>query len=345
MENKNFTIVLIRVISMVFIILCHVVCYYKFIPGSNFLGQIFNVGVYTFFIISGYLYGNKEISDFKFWIKKRWCKIVIPIIVLAIINIFLLSCIGKTINPLCIIYYSLNIQGVSFISDKFNSFFDFGISNLAHLWFATIIMLCYCLIPVFQKSKKFFLQKSEKYEFLLVLFLFILNFIVTTVLDITLIYFIVFYFGYIFANHELEKTNISNKKYILVTSFMLCFQIIRLLVKFEFDQTNFYTAIVGISHFALGFWIFITLFKIREFFPQKTESLASLKIVKWLDENSYYVYLTHGMFCIGESLNVFIRFDNIAISSVLFLLLTFGMTYLLAKISNIIIRKCTFFYE
>lgn len=332
MENKNLTISLTRVLAMFLIILCHIIGYYKVIPGSGFLGQIFNVGVYIFFIISGYLYGNKVIDNFKSWFKKRWCKIVIPIIILTIIDMLLLIVAEENVSIISFIYYSLNIQGLTFISKNIFPNLNLGISNLGHLWFATIIMLCYCLIPVFQKSKKIIYQKGKRYEFLLVLFLLVLNFIVTTVFDITLIHFIVFYFGYILGTYELDNVNVSNKKYILGTFFMLCIQLTRLLVKSEFDQTNFYTATVGISHFALGFWIFITMFKIGEYFPRKTEYLANLKFIKWLDKNSYYVYLTHGMFCMGESLNVFIIFDNIVISSALFLLLTFGITYLLAKI-------------
>jgi len=46
-----------RVLATVFILLCHVVKFYTIIPGHMELGQLFNVGVPMFIIISGYLYG------------------------------------------------------------------------------------------------------------------------------------------------------------------------------------------------------------------------------------------------------------------------------------------------
>ena len=54
------SIKLVSVIATLFILVCHVVSYYYFIPGSGQLGQFFNVGVPMFIIISGYLYGLKS---------------------------------------------------------------------------------------------------------------------------------------------------------------------------------------------------------------------------------------------------------------------------------------------
>lgn len=334
--EKNNTISLVRVISMFLIVLCHIIGYYKFIPGSGFLGQIFNVGVYTFFIISGYLYGNKIITNFKVWIKKRWCKIVIPVIIVTFIDILLLSIAKENISVMSFLYYFFNIQGLTFISENIFRNLNFKIVNLGHLWFTTIIMLCYCFVPLFQKVKKYLNKVGIKYEILMVSILFVLNFIITATFNVTFIYFIVFYFGYIMSSLELEKNNISNKKYVFFTFLMMIIQLIRLATKAHFDQTTFYIAIVGISHFILGLWIFITMFKLRDFSTQKVEYIANLKLVKWLDRNSYNIYLTHGMFCMGETLNVFCKFDNIFVSSLLFCILTIGMVYILAKFLNII---------
>lgn len=53
-ESKIITI--IRSFAMVVIILCH---YCDYFEGVEFLSQLFNVGVPIFFIISGFLYGQK----------------------------------------------------------------------------------------------------------------------------------------------------------------------------------------------------------------------------------------------------------------------------------------------
>lgn len=59
-ERKNPVISLSRVIGMLFILICHTIKYYSFIPGHGILGNFFNCGVYIFLIISGYLYGGKK---------------------------------------------------------------------------------------------------------------------------------------------------------------------------------------------------------------------------------------------------------------------------------------------
>lgn len=324
---------------MIFIVLCHIIGYYKFVPGNTFLGQIFNVGVYIFFIISGYLYGGKEVTKIKKWLKKRWCKIVIPVIILTIIDIVILRFLGKAVSLFSLMYYGLNLQGLSKLSTRNITTINLGIENLGSLWFTTIIMLCYCLLPIIQWIHKKQKNKSESYGIIIFLFLLISNFLISVLFNITFIYFIVFYFGYLVSKMGLEKKYITNKKYIALTLIMISIQIARFYMKLKMDETQFYIACVGMSHFILGFWMFITTFKMKEAFSGMVELLGESKPILWLDENSYYIYLTHGLFCMGKELNVFTLFDNIFVSSLLFIILTLVMTYILKKISDVIIKN------
>ena len=68
--GKNAAIEYIRVIGMVLILLCHFSQYY----GSD-LALWFNVGVQIFLIVSGFLYGSKEIEDPVAFIGKQFKKI------------------------------------------------------------------------------------------------------------------------------------------------------------------------------------------------------------------------------------------------------------------------------
>ena len=81
LNHKN-DISLLRVVSMFLIILCHIIKYYDFIPGSKILGQVFNVGVEIFFLISGYLYAGKMISFYLDWYKERIRKIYFPVLII-----------------------------------------------------------------------------------------------------------------------------------------------------------------------------------------------------------------------------------------------------------------------
>ena len=75
--KRDVSIQLIRILSMFLIIIgCHLISEF----GNDILkkaGQIFNVGVYIFLFISGYLYGDKIIKNKKKWYFKRLKRILI----------------------------------------------------------------------------------------------------------------------------------------------------------------------------------------------------------------------------------------------------------------------------
>ena len=57
-SEKNYAISLLRFIAMIFIVICHFFQYYNLE-----LAWWFNVGVQIFLCISGFLYGNKKITN------------------------------------------------------------------------------------------------------------------------------------------------------------------------------------------------------------------------------------------------------------------------------------------
>ena len=108
---KNASISVSRVAATILIVICHIVKYYTFIPGSSLLGQVFNVGVPMFVIISGYLYGEKRDSKWtkekvKTFMFDRWMRVSFPCQIWAVILfICTLSYLPHTIITL------LNLQG------------------------------------------------------------------------------------------------------------------------------------------------------------------------------------------------------------------------------------------
>ena len=71
--ERDNAISAIRLIAMIFIVLCHFFQYY-----DNELAWWFNVGVYIFFAVSGFLYGSRNIMDPISFIKKNFKKILVP---------------------------------------------------------------------------------------------------------------------------------------------------------------------------------------------------------------------------------------------------------------------------
>lgn len=70
-KEKDCVLSAIRLISLIFIIVCHIMQYYGFV-----LAGWFNVGVQMFFFLSGYLHGTKDINNELLFYKKKLLKIL-----------------------------------------------------------------------------------------------------------------------------------------------------------------------------------------------------------------------------------------------------------------------------
>ena len=135
-KNKDFAIQIIRVISMLFIIICHL-CDYSNNPYISSLGQFFNIGVFIFLFISGFLYGSKKIDNNKKWLFHRLKKIMVPVYVFVCFFILFNFILTKFLNLNYFFIYLLDLQ-----------YFFGSMPNIGHLWFCTIIMICYLLLPL-----------------------------------------------------------------------------------------------------------------------------------------------------------------------------------------------------
>ena len=88
-----------RIFSMVLIILCHIVHLYPFIPVSSILGEVLNVGVYTFLAISGYLYGQKNVDRFGSWLARRAVKVMLPSSILSVAVFLGMALVHRWFDP------------------------------------------------------------------------------------------------------------------------------------------------------------------------------------------------------------------------------------------------------
>lgn len=137
-RRESEAIRILRVFSMFSIVLCHILQ-----PLGSRYGDVFNVGVEVFFLISGYLYGHKIIADTKNFYISRIKKIYIPFVVFLIFVLPFYYVIGdfswyKTLK------YLFCLQGIG-------SYY----SGLGHLWFITFILLCYLITPFLQYLRKY----------------------------------------------------------------------------------------------------------------------------------------------------------------------------------------------
>lgn len=328
-------IVLIRVVSTIMIVLCHIVKYYTFIPGHDILGTVFDVGVYVFLFVSGFLYGDKEVTDYSAFIKRRLLKIYIPAMILSITFILVLRFIySQQMGFGEILIYLFNLQGLSFLGILPDDVKLPCVDGLGHLWFVTVIFICYLLIPLFQKTKRLDFKK----QCLLLSALFLISTAIKIFSSLNLIYFVVFYFGYALSACGCFSKKKSFKKHIPIYVIGVSMQLLRIIMMMRFDNTPYYFAFVCISHTALAFMIFAFFADINLFFPRMCERIAQSKILKLMNSCSYYIYLSHGIFSMGY-LNVYEKEYAISVKTLLFFLLTVAVSLILFYLDKFISKN------
>lgn len=332
---KDSAISLIRIISMLFIIICHVGQYY----GSAAIGQLFNVGVPIFLFISGFLYGKKEIHTWMDWGKKRWFALLIPCYVWLLLLVItgLLTHI-EVINGQSCWLVLLNLQGISFLIDAAKWAQMSG--GLGHLWFLTALMLCYAILPLLQKAQPWILARSKGGIFCLIIAAFLTKCICNYTVGVHLGYLLTFSIGYFWS----KRWSMPSSRAIVVWS---CIAIVscalRVGGKMLWDDTFLYNkVIVYISQTLLAICIFQILYWLH-YQTRKSLSYTDMQggPSQYIDKLTFYIYITHYIFLTG-AFNVRQYAENsVTLQLLLFTGLTISSAILLERLSYYPIKWLT----
>ena len=327
--QKNSAIVCCRTISMIMIVLCHVVHHYTFIPGHDFLGNVLNVGVFSFLAISGYLYGSKTITDYKKWFLQRCMTVTLPALLVSVCVISINACIGNKLDFCSVVLYLFNLQGLGFLHYKFYHVFT-EVLVLGPLWFITVIMLCYCLVPLFQKLRCMMGTRNKNHLVLPVAFL--LSCAIQWITGIQMVYFLTFVIGYYLAAYHGERC-IRIPNFVVLTAVAIAAQILRLVLRAICDGTEFYQNYTLFSHMVLGIWIFLCCMACGNYWPKVMDRIAHSRIILALNDYSFYIFLTHYCFCRGK-LNFYELTDNLLNATLGFAAATVLASIVLKRITN-----------
>lgn len=180
---------------MLMIVLCHIISYYTFIPGHQELPDILNAGVYTFLGISGYLYGSRTRTDWAGWMKQRAVKIILPAVILSAVVLTGGYLLGERRDAASVIFNLMQLQGLAFLLLDMGKYVS-GHPLLGPLWFLTVIMLCYCLVPLLQKTRQ--AVRAANPYLLMTAAVFVCFGLCMTV-QVCLFYFLTFSLGYYLA--------------------------------------------------------------------------------------------------------------------------------------------------
>lgn len=319
--KKDVSLQLIRIISMFSIILCHFFNEFCNSPVSN-LSQLFNVGVFVFLFLSGYLYEKKEINNSRIWLLSRLKKIMIPIYVFSafVFAIYIYQGIFK------IRYAFIGMLNLQY-------FFESGI-GLGHLWFITVIVICYFITPILFKYKNHI--KNLLLDLIILIGISCVTCYFNVKLGQLLLYICVYILGYFHSNLKIKRPTGNYKKNIVLISLFCLSCGIRLLFKYYFDDTILYNNIVSsITHTIIALTIF-------DFIHINAVNVKPNKLINHIDNISYYMYITHYIYFVGP-LKVMLM-NNVLLNLIIAIIVSYISALLLYIVSNKIFenipKKC-----
>lgn len=269
-ESKSLT--WIRVFAMFSIILCHLFQTYHKVGWSD----VFNMGVQVFLVMSGFLYGHKQIDDWKKWAQKRINKIYLPYLVflLMVLPLYILfhpeAIIWKAVP-----FYFINLQGFRFLWG--GSFAR--IEGLRHVWFLTAIMCAYASTPI--------LQRVKSNSGLALLFVFVLAGCSYLVFP-TLRYTFVFSWVYLYAIGYLYVQLNPKLKHIFDGLCLVAIVVVLAVLKWD-DLLHVYSFKYRVVHDLVGVFAVVWGVKLLSWVP----NLKVPKIISLFDKYSFHVYLVH----------------------------------------------------
>ena len=318
--NKDYSISFVRFIAMIFIVLCHIFQYF-----DNEMAWWFNVGVQLFLFISGWLYANKKIDNYKKFYLKEFIKILLPYyIYLMIISIIYYIFIPGNINIKDIILSLLLCR---------------TLKGLSHLWFIRYIILCYLLLPLLYKifnDKK--LNKKTIVRILVLFFLFELlglltkNFINGTWINCFIVGLLISRYKDILKKRILLSC-LAFTSIVLIGIEIIIKYIIN--IKFQGILSMIFNKYCNICHLLLCILLFFVL---RTVYIVLKKEKNKNYILDFTDKYSYFIYITHHIYILGM-LSFFKYIDNVYLAVFFIIVATLVSAYFLYLITNLL-KKC-----
>lgn len=321
-KEKDITISVIRFISLLMIISCHI------LQGLGMEAAFWvNVGVQMFFFISGYLYGFKDIENAKEFYINRLKRILIPYIMIFIIMLIIEYLYSNTIYASSTIV--CNLLGLQS--------FCGALITLTNTWFISYILICYAITPLLQKINLKSMSEGNFIKSVLLIVLFIQILSLCKVTNVIAPWICNYVIGYYYSRYYKKCNNSDTKIFSLFITFTFLLLIFRIILQYKLFGIQFPQFIlIGAplikqwSHVLLGCSICVILYKILSKFNIKNNF-----ILKFSDKYSFYIYLVHQIFI----LNYFslLKFtDSLVLNIIIIFLTSFLTGFLLYWIEKIL---------
>ena len=287
--KKYHEITILHVLACGMILLCHFFQDAKI--GS--LGEIFLAGLSVFFIVSGFLTGLKPKYNTG-WLRNRFKRILLPYYVVTFSFLILLFFFTNEFNLISTIHLATASQGINYFIWPYDLYG--AMPGIGHLWYITIILLCFVFTPILDKLyKRYTPTLTDLYVFLAILICAVQPILIYFGIQIS--YIISFLIGFLYARQGYVMTA---KRYLSITLIFTVITIIRFIGMRFIDGSVFYDRYIAlVSQGALAVFIFTTIFFIGRLLPEATSSIGKSKVVVLLASIIYEIYLLHYFFLRG----------------------------------------------
>lgn len=273
----------LRAFAAILILLCHFTgaSDNTYIHMSN---EIFRIGVYIFFILSGFLFGTqlKSSNDNVIsWYKKRIKRIYIPYELFFGIFAILHLVIRKEKFTIHWFFLCLGMQGT-----------EVNVFGASHTWFITPLLIYYFITPLLALLCVHTKGKHNYYP-LLIIFLIFLPFVLAlcppVFISILFSYFTWYGFGYL-AGFNIGQIQIK-KNYAIMSFLFICILfVLRFVARMFINDTIWYDRIV--VQYTSGFAALCICYIFNYLF----EDHAVPKFISFFSNISFEIYLYHGLF-------------------------------------------------
>lgn len=320
-NNQSNAIKLIRAISALMIVWCHI-----FQGLNNELAWWFNVGVQIFLFMSGFLMAKDHINSPSIFLKKRLNKILIPYYILLFITIFIYNIFNIEISLNNTLTYIFCLQGITY-----NNI----IPGLEHLWFISIIIICYILTLILNTQRERMIKNKSSY-ITVICFLFLVQVLINisslpTAFGARIGAFIIGYFVACRYQYSISSKLFKNISIITVTTLLirLYFTYISPIESIKLNNV-FNNYFVNWQHTLLGYFIFIAIY--YNFSLNCNSNNTIFKLLNTISKYSYEIYLVHQIFIIGPISILFLTKYLTLNLTIIFVLITL-LAILINKIS------------
>ncbi len=298
-KDKSSAIGILRVLATISIVLCH----YQQAYDVKW-AWVFNIGVQIFFVLSGFLYGHKEITNWRGFFLKRLIKLFIPLYIYATVAMFIIKYLTDT--PVLL---------SNFLKAG-------GVDGLNHLWFMKAIAVCYIITPVLQYFRKYAIA-----AFVVLCLIGAAEYIFLQRNLFTFSWLFLYSLGYYYTQLSVVFRRI------VLTILLLIVMVLTLNITWD-DILNYNGVYNRCWHDLTGMMICVSFIPLVGLL--NIQKLP--RTIKWMDKNSFYLYLTHHIFLVGPlAFTLFIPYAPLCVAVTLLLILL--STALLAKVSELIINR------